>query len=392
MDDEIILQNNSNLLSREVLVQSNENIIEESVTSPNNGTNTLELLVLSYNNGSNVIEQQISAVNPRTQEHQQYMLYVPIADIGDHVGVSSYDPADFIVTNGYVSLRLNRETILSEIARLDTKIEAETLRAEEAEGALDTKIENEEIRAKAAELALDNKIDAEEVRAKVAELALDNKIDNLQLSQIHSISVNNETQPIVNNNVNITVPVNTSDLTNDGDGESPFATEAYVLENGGKIDSISVNNIAQTIDENKNVNITVPTQASDIGAQSTIDSSHKLSADLVDDTNTTNKFVTASDKTNWDSKQNALPTTSTAGKVLKSTSTAGTVEWGDITGFTTQEIEDICDDVFYPALPAPTNLSASGTTITFDDVQGAESYEVFADGTSIGEYIVGGNS
>ena len=28
-------------------------------------------------------------------------------------------------------------------------------------------------------------------------------------------------------------------------------------------------------------------------------------------------------------KQNALPTTSTAGKVLKSTSTSGTVEWGD---------------------------------------------------------------
>lgn len=31
-------------------------------------------------------------------------------------------------------------------------------------------------------------------------------------------------------------------------------------------------------------------------------------------------------------KQNNLPTTSTAGKVLKSTSTAGTVEWGDVSG------------------------------------------------------------
>ena len=48
---------------------------------------------------------------------------------------------------------------------------------------------------------------------------------------------------------------NTSDLTNDGDGESPFATQAYVAENGGKIDSISVDNVAQTIDANKNVNI-----------------------------------------------------------------------------------------------------------------------------------------
>jgi len=42
------------------------------------------------------------------------------------------------------------------------------------------------------------------------------------------------------------------------------------------------------------------------GKQSTIDSSHKLSADLVDDLNATNKFVTASDKTNWNNKQDTI--------------------------------------------------------------------------------------
>ena len=50
----------------------------------------------------------------------------------------------------------------------------------------------------------------------------------------------------------------TSELTNDGDGISPFATEKFVSENGGKIDSISVNGVEQTI-TNKNVNIIVPT-------------------------------------------------------------------------------------------------------------------------------------
>lgn len=40
--------------------------------------------------------------------------------------------------------------------------------------------------------------------------------------------------------------------------------------------------------------------------QNTIDSSHKLSADLVDDTSSTNKFVSSTDITNWNSKQNAL--------------------------------------------------------------------------------------
>ena len=38
--------------------------------------------------------------------------------------------------------------------------------------------------------------------------------------------------------------------------------------------------------------------------QTKIDSEHKLSSDLVDDTNNTNKFVTASEKATWDNKSN----------------------------------------------------------------------------------------
>lgn len=59
------------------------------------------------------------------------------------------------------------------------------------------------------------------------------------------------------------IPISTSQLENDGDGESSFATEAYVDENGGKIDTISVNGTQQTITD-KNVNITVPTEVSDL--------------------------------------------------------------------------------------------------------------------------------
>lgn len=40
--------------------------------------------------------------------------------------------------------------------------------------------------------------------------------------------------------------------------------------------------------------------------QPIIDASHKLSADLVDDTNATNKFVTASEKSTWNAKQDAI--------------------------------------------------------------------------------------
>ena len=41
------------------------------------------------------------------------------------------------------------------------------------------------------------------------------------------------------------------------------------------------------------------------GKQATIDSSHKLSSDLVDDTGHTHKFVTSGDITNWNGKENA---------------------------------------------------------------------------------------
>lgn len=56
------------------------------------------------------------------------------------------------------------------------------------------------------------------------------------------------------------VPTKLSDLTNDGDGTtgSKFATEEYVVQNGGKINSISVNGTAQTIDANKNVDLSIP--------------------------------------------------------------------------------------------------------------------------------------
>ena len=81
---------------------------------------------------------------------------------------------------------------------------------------------------------------------------------------IDSITVNGTSvTPDANKNVALTVPTATSDLTNDGDGTSNYATEAYVTANGGKIDHITVNGTEQSI-SNKTVAITVPTKASDL--------------------------------------------------------------------------------------------------------------------------------
>ena len=88
-----------------------------------------------------------------------------------------------------------------------------------------------------------------------------------------------------NATANITVPVDTSDLNNDGDGQSPFDTEDYVDTYGGKIDTIEVNGTAQPI-VNKTVDITVPTKTSDLAN----DSDFPVDANYV---HTDNNYTTA---------------------------------------------------------------------------------------------------
>lgn len=64
-------------------------------------------------------------------------------------------------------------------------------------------------------------------------------------------------------------------------------------------------------------------------------------------------------------------------------STTGVVVLSNPTG--NVSIIAIC--TFIPQLDAPTNVSVSGTTATFDEVENAESYEFFIEGgVSIGEY------
>ncbi len=87
------------------------------------------------------------------------------------------------------------------------------------------------------------------------------------------------------------------------------------------------------ITPNTNVATTSYVQGAVATKQDVIDASHKLSADLVDDTSTTNKFVTASDKTAWDAKLSTVTV--------------------DNTGVSTNN----------PA-PVVTNVSASNGTVT----------------------------
>lgn len=109
---------------------------------------------------------------------------------------------------------------------------------------------------------------------------------------IDTISVNGtNVPPDGNKNVALTIPTSTSDLTNNGDGTSNFATESYVTTYGGKIDTIKVNGTTQTI-TNKTVDISVPTVTSDL----TNDSNYVADASYVHtDNNFTNTLKTKLD-------------------------------------------------------------------------------------------------
>lgn len=90
-----------------------------------------------------------------------------------------------------------------------------------------------------------------------------------------------------------TVPTNVSAFTND----------AGYTTNTGTITGITMNGVSKGTSGVVDLG-TVITDIS--GKQDVIDASHKLDADLVDDTTSTNKFVTASDKSTWSGKQDAL--------------------------------------------------------------------------------------
>lgn len=90
-----------------------------------------------------------------------------------------------------------------------------------------------------------------------------------------------------------TVPTNVSAFTNDAGYTTNTGTITGITMNGASKGTSGVVDLG-----------TVITDIS--GKQDVIDSSHKLDADLVDDTTSANKFVTASDKSTWSGKQDAL--------------------------------------------------------------------------------------
>lgn len=182
---------------------------------------------------------------------------------------------------------------------------------------------------------------------------------------IEVVQQNGTALPVTNKTVNVTVPTTvaelsdssdyalaadvpskTSDLTNDGDGLSPFATQSYVQQNGGKIDTISVNGSQQTI-TNKNVNITVPTKVSDItndsGFQTQSEVQALIDAELADITGIDFQVVQELPATGEHGVIYLVPKTGTTGDIYDEyiwvTPTGGTAQFEQI-GTTQVDLSD----------------------------------------------------
>ena len=153
-----------------------------------------------------------------------------------------------------------------------------------------------------------------------------------------------------------TVPTNVSAFTND----------AGYTTNTGTITGITMNGTSKGTSGVVDLG-TVITDIS--GKQDVIDASHKLDADLVDDTTSTNKFVTASDKTTWNGKQDEL-VSGTSIKTINNESILGsgniTIQGGGTT-YTAGEGIDITNDVISADTDEQNKVIASALTELHND-------------------------
>ena len=161
----------------------------------------------------------------------------------------------------------------------------------------------------------------------------------------------------VDNIINITVPVNASDVNALSDStlygssiDVSLNTTDYKLtitlkdQNGDTlnskvvdfpIESVVVNGSYDSTNQKivltlQNGNtIDIPVGALIAGLQTEITSANKLDADLVDDSTSTNKFVTSNDKTTWNGKQDAISDLST----IRSNATNGQSAYTTINGY-----------------------------------------------------------
>jgi hypothetical protein len=194
---------------------------------------------------------------------------------------------------------------------------------------------------------------------------------------------------------NATVYIGTTSTLNPGSqatvynsGTDSNAVLNFGIPKGEKGDTGPMPTIAQTTGQAIDQVMSQKATTDALNAkQATIDSSHKLSADLVDDTSTTNKFVTAQEKTTWNSKQDAL----TAGQNINIMN--GVVSTPAIAPEVVEELPTTgAEGKLYLTPTAHTTQTATGNPITATVAEEAGKIESFQlDGDTFQQTYTGKN-
>ena len=206
------------------------------------------------------------------------------------------------------------------------RVEAESLRVSAEEGRVEA--ENGRVTAEEAREATINSLATVATSGKSSDLTndagfIDKNVNNLTYYTLATGTGSSIDLSINSSTYVVTLALKNSAGTTISSGTIDLPLESVVVS--GSYDSTN-KKIILTLQSGSTIEFSVADLVA--GLQSEITSSNKLSADLVDDTSTTNKFVTAANKTAWSAKYDkpsgGIPKTDLASAVQTSLGKADT--------------------------------------------------------------------
>lgn len=206
------------------------------------------------------------------------------------------------------------------------RVDAESLRVSAEEGRVEA--ENGRVAAEEAREATINSLATVATTGKSSDLINDAGFIDKDVNDLTYYTLATDTGSTIDLSINSSTYVVTLALKNAAGTTISSDTIDLPLESvvvGGSYDSTN-KKVVLTLQSGSTIEFSVADLVA--GLQTEITSSNKLSSDLVDDTNHTNKFVTASDKTNWNAKYDkpsgGIPKTDLASAVQTSLGKADT--------------------------------------------------------------------
>jgi hypothetical protein len=164
------------------------------------------------------------------------------------------------------------------------------------------------------------KADKSEIPTKTSDLTNDSGFINKNVNDLVNYTLKTNTGSLIDLEINGTTYVITLSLKNQDGNVISTDTIDLPLESvvvGGSYDAVN-KKIVLTLENGNTVDIPVGDLIA--GLQTEITSQNKLASDLVDDTNSGNKFVTTSEKQTWNAKYDkpvgGIPSTDLASDVL----------------------------------------------------------------------------